>query len=88
MLWYVHIKHVISLIEMVRLCCHVYVPEAMVGTLTLIAGVAETIIWSQPTIWSEFARRNLENLAIFSPYAIRQVTILLQCNSDCMTHTV
>ena len=28
--------HVISLIEMVRSCCHVYVLEAMVGTLTLV----------------------------------------------------
>ena len=29
-------EHVISLVEMVRSCCHVYVPEIMVGTLTLI----------------------------------------------------
>ena len=29
-------EHVISLVEMVRSCCHVYIPEAMVGTLTLI----------------------------------------------------
>ena len=28
-------EHVISLVEMVR-SCYVYVPEAMVGTLTLI----------------------------------------------------
>ena len=30
------LEHVISLVEMVRSCCHVYVPEAMVGTLTFI----------------------------------------------------
>ena len=35
MLYYVHMEHVVSF-EMVRSCCHVYVPEAMVGTLTLI----------------------------------------------------
>ena len=29
-------EHVISLVEMVISCCHVYVLEAMVGTLTLI----------------------------------------------------
>ena len=36
MLYYILMEHVISLFEMVRSCCHVYVPEAMVGTLTLI----------------------------------------------------
>ena len=35
MLQYVHMEHVVSF-EMVRPCCHVYVPKAMVGTLTLI----------------------------------------------------
>ena len=28
-------EHVISLVEMFRSCCHVYVLEATVGTLTL-----------------------------------------------------
>ena len=32
----VHMEHVISLVEMIRSCFHVYVPEAMVGSLTLI----------------------------------------------------
>ena len=36
MLWYVHMEHVISLVEMVILCYNVHVSEAMVGTLTLI----------------------------------------------------
>ena len=36
MLYYVHMDHVISLVEMVKSCCHIYVPEVMVGTLTLI----------------------------------------------------
>ena len=29
-------EHVISLVEIFRSDCHVYVPKAMVGTLTLI----------------------------------------------------
>ena len=33
---YVIMEYVISLVEMVRPCCHVYVAEAMVGTLALI----------------------------------------------------
>ena len=36
MLQYDHMEHVISLVEIVRSCCHVYVLKAMVGTLTLI----------------------------------------------------
>ena len=35
MLYYVHMEHVVSF-EMVRSCCHVYVPQVMVGTLTMI----------------------------------------------------
>ena len=29
-------EHVISLVEMIRSCCHVCFPKVMVGTLTLI----------------------------------------------------